>query len=231
MPQNKPLAIIAGAGPGLGMALAHKLAEENYEVIALSRSQPKEKTENPNIHFKQIDLSDKASVENATRQFVDEYGPPKVIIHNTAQLVIKPFLETQAEEFSSTWDAMMHSAVNICQATLPHMLTAGEGTIIVTGATASLRGGKNFSAFSSAKFALRGLTQSLAREFQPQGIHVAHVILDGIIDTNKSRKLHALDQARMMKAGDIAQAYWHIIQQPKSAWSHELDLRPYQESF
>ncbi len=231
MPHNKPLAIIAGAGPGLGMTMAAKLAEENYEVIALSRSQPEEKPLNPSIHFKQVDLCDKASVERTTRQFVDEYGPPKVLIHNTAQLVIKPFLETQVEEFSATWDAMMHSAINICQSTLPHMLTAGEGTVIVTGATASLRGGKNFSAFSSAKFALRGLTQSLAREFQPQGIHIAHVILDGIIDTNRSRKLHSLDPTRMMKAEDIAQAYWQIIQQPKSTWSHELDLRPSQESF
>ena len=92
------------------------------------------------------------------------------------------------------------------------------------------RGG-NFSAFASAKFALRGLTQSLAREYQPAGVHVCHVILDGIIDTFRSRTLHALDPNKMIKPQDIAETYWQIAHQPKSTWTHELDLRPGSESF
>ena len=94
-----------------------------------------------------------------------------------------------------------------------------------------MRGGARFSAFASAKFALRGLTQSLAREYQPAGVHVCHVILDGIIDTARSRDLHALDPAKMMKPEDIADAYWQLAHQPKSTWTHELDLRPSSESF
>ncbi|WP_419901993.1 SDR family NAD(P)-dependent oxidoreductase [Kiloniella sp.] len=231
MSELKPLAIIAGAGPGLGMTMATKLANENHHVLAISRSKPDQDPVNENIHFNQVDLGDRASVEEIINHSVKKFGPPKVLIHNTAQLVIKPFLDTNIEEFSVTWNSMVQTAINVCQLTIPHMLAQGEGTVIMTGATASLRGGKNFSAFSSAKFALRGLAQSLAREFQPQGIHVAHVILDGIIDTERSRERHALDPLRMMKPEDIAQAYWQLIQQPKSTWSHELDLRPYQENF
>ena len=94
-----------------------------------------------------------------------------------------------------------------------------------------MRGGANFSAFASAKFALRGLTQSLAREYQSSGIHVAHVILDGIINTAASRDRHGLDPTQMMKTTDIAEAYWQLAHQPKSTWTHELDLRPMSESF
>jgi NAD(P)-dependent dehydrogenase (short-subunit alcohol dehydrogenase family) len=111
------------------------------------------------------------------------------------------------------------------------MVDAGGGTFIVSGATASLRGGAKFSAFASAKFALRGLTQSLAREFQPAGIHVCHVILDGIIDTPRSRDLHGIDPKKMMKPTEIAETYWHLAHQPKSTWTHELDLRPASEGF
>ena len=111
------------------------------------------------------------------------------------------------------------------------MADAGGGTFIVSGATASIRGGAKFSAFASAKFALRGLTQSLAREYQPLGVHVCHAILDGIIDTAQSRDLHDLDPAKMMKPVDIAEAYWQLAHQPNSTWTHELDLRPASEGF
>lgn len=126
---------------------------------------------------------------------------------------------------------MVQSAVLLAQSVIQPMIAAGGGTFIVSGATASLRGGARFSAFASAKFALRGLSQSLAREFQPAGIHVSHVILDGIIDTPRSRGLHALDPVKMIRPVDIAESYWQLAHQPKSAWTHELDLRPATEGF
>jgi NAD(P)-dependent dehydrogenase (short-subunit alcohol dehydrogenase family) len=116
---------------------------------------------------------------------------------------------------------MVMSAIVLGQAVLPPMVRGGGGAFIVSGATASLRGSAKFGAFASAKFALRGLTQSLAREFQPAGIHVVHTILDGIIDTERSRALHGLDPSRMMNPRDLADAYWHLAHQPGSAWSHE----------
>ena len=135
------------------------------------------------------------------------------------------------EDYQRTWRSMVQSGVLLAQVTLKPMVRAGGGSFIVSGATASLRGGARFSAFASAKFALRGLTQSLAREFQPAGLHVCHTILDGIIDTERSRDLHSLDPAKMMRTEDIAEAYWQLAHQPKSTWTHELDLRPASESF
>lgn len=126
---------------------------------------------------------------------------------------------------------MVQSAVLLAQGVMQPMVRAGGGTFIVSGATASLRGGARLSAFASAKFALRGFTQSLAREYQPAGTHVAHVIIDGIIDTERSRALHSLDPKKMMDPSDIASAYLALARQPKSTWTHELDLRPASEGF
>ena len=156
---------------------------------------------------------------------------PQVLIHNTAQLDIKPFLATSVADLERAWQAMVLSAFNVFQAVLPEMVKQAKGTILVSGATASLRGGENFSAFASAKFALRGLTQSVAREYQKQGIHVAHVILDGILDTPNSRKLHSLNPSSMMSTEEVAEAYLQLIEQKPSAWTHELDLRPTNEIF
>lgn len=126
---------------------------------------------------------------------------------------------------------MVQSAVILAQSTIKPMVRSGGGVFIVSGATASLRGSAKFSAFASAKFALRGLTQSLAREYQPTGVHVIHAILDGIIDTERSRQLHSLDPSKMMKSEDIAEVYWQLAHQPRSTWTHEIDLRPSSENF
>ena len=111
------------------------------------------------------------------------------------------------------------------------MLEQGNGSILFTGATASIRAGGNFAAFASAKFALRGLAQSLAREFDPQGIHVAHVIIDGLIWGQPAKHLHKAQEGDCLKPEAIAEVYLNIIEQDSSAWTHELDLRPHSESF
>ena len=156
---------------------------------------------------------------------------PTVVVHNTAELVIKSFADTTLDDFDRCWQSMVKAAVVLAQSVMAPMVQNGGGAFIVSGATASLRGGAKFSAFSSAKFALRGLTQSLAREYQSAGIHVIHAILDGIIDTPRSRQLHSLDPAKMMNPKDIAEAYWQAAHQPTSTWTHELDLRPRSEHF
>jgi NAD(P)-dependent dehydrogenase (short-subunit alcohol dehydrogenase family) len=117
------------------------------------------------------------------------------------------------------------------RAVLPHMIARGSGAIIFTGATAGLRGGANFSAFASAKFALRGFAQSLAREFAPRGIHVAHVVLDGLIDEVQTDRRFGTSQPGRMEPQAIAQAYLDLARQDVSAWTHEMDLRPFSERF
>jgi NAD(P)-dependent dehydrogenase (short-subunit alcohol dehydrogenase family) len=230
---DNSLALVVGAGEGLGESLVTTLSESGYRVVALNRTTLREGSvsSQDNIIFKQVDVSDFASLNNTMHEIIREHGEPSVVIHNPAQLHIKPFLDTSVEDFELAWRSMVLSAVNVLHTVIPVMLQKRRGAIIVSGATGSVRGGANFSAFASAKFALRGLTQSLAREYQKQGIHIAHVILDGILDTAKSRELHTLDPAKMMSTKDVAKAYVQLIQQPKSAWTHELDLRPQSENF
>ncbi len=177
------------------------------------------------------DLASDSLAIKLIKDILKAHGTPRVLIHNPAKLYIKPFEETTEAEFSTAWQSMVLSAFSVAQEVLPKMVEAGEGSYIVSGATASLRGGARFSAFASAKFALRGLTQSLAREYQTKGIHVAHIILDGIIDTEASRELHNLPTEKMMQTDALSQMYWDIAHQPRSVWTHELDLRPSTEGF
>ena len=227
MNDHKPLAIVAGAGAGLGQALLARFEREGFEVVGLGRTKPAV----PVGTFHTLDLANVDTVPTKLAEIIDTFGTPKIVVHNTAELVIAPFNEISLGDFSRTWTSMVQTAFLLGQSTLRPMADAGGGTFIVSGATASLRGGARFAAFASAKFALRGLTQSLAREYQPQGVHVSHAILDGIIDTTRSRDLHSLDPAKMMKPEDIAEAYWQIALQPSSTWTHELDLRPASEGF
>ena len=223
---TKPLAIVAGAGPGLGQGLVKIIGQNGYMAMGLNRTVP-DRAETTLA----VDLTDQQQSKARLQDLVCTHGAPKLVVHNTAKLIISSFEDTSNDDFEAAWRSMVLSAVNVTREVLPAMVDAGGGTLIVSGATASLRGGKNFAAFSAAKAALRALTQSLAREYGPKGIHIAHVILDGIVDTRASRDLHAMDPDRMMKAEDIAMIYLAIADQPKSTWTHELDLRPMGETF
>jgi len=117
------------------------------------------------------------------------------------------------------------------QTVIPHMATRKQGAVILTGATAGLRGGANFSAFASAKFALRGLAQSLAREYGPKGVHVAHVVLDGLIEEPQTDRRFGSSSSGRMDPRSVAQAYLDLSAQPPSTWTHEMDLRPFSERF
>jgi len=153
-----------------------------------------------------------------------------VLVHNAAGFVMKPFAETTLAEFENAWRAANLSAFVVSQTVLPHMVARGTGTLIFSGATAALRGGAKFAAFASAKFAQRGLAQSLAREYGPQGIHVAHVVIDGMIDAATTDRLAGTGSQRMDPVA-IARAYLYLADQHPSAWTHELDLRPSSERF
>ena len=229
MKNSKPLCVIIGAGSGLGLSLAEQFSEQGYEVVGLNRSSVE--YSKANVFMMQLDASDSTACISVLNQIISKYGAPDVLIHNTAQLNIEPLEKTSPAMFESAWQAMVLSAFNAMSIVVPKMAQQGNGTVIVSGATASLKAGANFSAFASAKFALRGLTQSIAREYQKQGVHIAHVILDGILDTKASRALHSLAPEDMMSTNEVAEVYLQIVQQKPSAWIHELDLRPKNETF
>lgn len=225
---DKRLALVAGAGAGLGHALLRRFEQGGMQAVGLARTLP---ADDRGLDIRVCNVSDAKDAGDTIAALIQEYGPPKIVVHNPSNLVIQPFLDIDQDDFEASWRSMVLSAVILAQSVLKPMKDAGGGAFIVSGATASLRGGARFAALASAKFALRGLTQSLAREFQPVGVHVIHAILDGIIDTERSRARHGLDPDKMMKPEDIADAYWYLAHQPQSAWSHEVDLRPQTEKF
>jgi NAD(P)-dependent dehydrogenase (short-subunit alcohol dehydrogenase family) len=221
----RPLALIAGCGPGLGTQLLQTLETAGFATFGLSRASGTDPRILP------LDLCNPVAVSETIEGLIGRYGPPRVVIHNAARLHIAPFESTQATDFEQVWRDIVLSAVHLAHAVMPAMVAAGQGAFLVSGATASLRGGARFSAFASAKTGLRSLTQSLAREYGPQGVHVAHVVLDGILNTAGSRALHARAPETMMNLKDVAQAYLILAKQPKSAWTFEMDLRPMGEAF
>ncbi len=172
-------------------------------------------------------MSRPADVKAAVKRLRAELGPISVLLHNASSSAGDGLLGTTAENFESSWRIATLGGFVCAQETAPDMIAAGEGVMLFTGATSSVRGG-GWLAFSSAKFALRGLVQSLARELWPQGVHVAHVVVDGIIGPAGEAVIAGEPK---LDPDHMAEAYWHLASQHRSAWTLELDLRPAREKF
>lgn len=209
--------LIAGSSDGLGQALQARFQVGGYNVVPVSRHGK------GHVH---ADLSD----AKATAELFNSLDPSKPlagVIHNAMQFHREAFLDTTPEIFEQVWRSMTLTAVNVSQQAIPRLRSQGGGCLIFSGASGSLRAGPLFSAFSSAKFALRGLTQALAREHSADGIHVVHTILDGLIWSDKTQQRFKGAQAqRSMSVVDLAELYWQLFHQPSNVWTHELDVRP-----
>ncbi len=236
MAGSEPVAVVAGVGPGLGAALCRKLVRAGYAVVALARTDACTQTLAPELRQAggtfmsvQCDVGDTEAVDAAFAHIEREAGMVSVYIHNASQLVAMPSLELTAAAFTGAWRVTCLGALLCAQKVIPGMLRQGRGTILFTGATGALRGGAGYAAFASAKFALRGLAQSLAREFGPRGIHVAHVVIDGLIWSGQVRRGFVREQCLLPEA--IADCYLQLVNQDRSAWTQELDLRPDVEKF
>src|SRR5580765_4673690 len=231
---ERPVLLISGAGEGLAASIATTFAQSGYDVVGLARSDRAAQRLTRLVRdagatyvHAACDLTQPEQVGETLRPYVERIG---VLVHNAAAFVMKPFAETTPAEFEQAWRVANLGAFVVSQIVLPHMVARGAGTLIFTGATAALRGGAKFAAFASAKFALRGLAQALAREYGPQGVHVAHVVIDGMIDAATTDRLAGPGSQRMDPAA-IARAYLYLAGQHPSAWTHELDLRPSSERF
>ncbi|MDE1898784.1 MAG: SDR family NAD(P)-dependent oxidoreductase [Xanthomonadaceae bacterium] len=221
-----PLLLIAGYATGLGAATAARFAAAGYRVLALSRHAPD--TEIPGGLHRVLDLlADDAPAQ--LHALLARHGTPRVVLHQPG-LFRRGRPEALSEaDFVDCWRGMVLSAQRLAAVCLPAMVRAGGGSLLVAGATASLRGGAEFAAFASAKFALRGLTQALARAYQPQGVHVAHVILDGILAG--SERIAAAPDAPRLQPHAVAAVLFDLAAQGPGAWTHELDLRAAGEPF
>lgn len=232
---ERPLLLIAGIAEGLGAATARAFAEAGYDVFGIARSERAKHVVADEVarhsglytHLT-CDLTDPAVVEAALARHAARVS---VLVYNAHRLMISPFEETTVEDFEQVWRINCLAAFATSRLVLPAMAARKSGTVILSGATAGRRGGAKFSAFASSKFALRGLSQALAREFGPRGIHVAHVVLDGLIDEGQSDRRFGPASSPRMDADALASAYLQLVRQHPSAWTQELDLRPCAERF
>jgi len=240
------VALVIGAGDATGGAIARRFAKGGYTVCAtrrhLDKLQPliaQIEAQGGKAHGFASDARSEEEVVALVEQIESTIGPIEVLVFNIGANVPSSILEETARKYFKIWEmACLGGMLNGREVAKRMVAREGEhkGTIIFTGATASLRGSANFAAFAGAKHALRALAQSMARELGPRGIHVAHTIIDGAIDTefireNFPQRYALKSQDGILNPDHIAENYWMLHQQPRDAWTHELDLRPWSEKF
>ena len=240
---DRKAAIIAGAGDATGGAVAKRFARGGYVACVTRRNAERLasllaeiRAEGGEARGFGSDARDEAQVIELFSTVEREVGPVEVLVFNIGANVNFPIMEMTERVYRKVWEMAAFAGFLTGREAARVMTPRGRGTIIFTGATASLRGRSGFSAFAGAKFALRALAQSMARELGPKGIHVAHPIIDGAIDTafirdNFPSRYALKEEDGILNPEHIAEAYWQIPCQPRDAWTHELDLRPWMETF
>ena len=242
MTENKAILVI-GAGDATGGAIARRFAREGY-VACVTRRQADNlvplveaiKAAGGQAHGFGSDARKEDEMVSLVAQIERDIAPIEVAVFNIGANVRFGITETTARVYQKVWEMACFGGFLMGREAAKVMLPRGRGTIIFTGATASLRGREGFAAFAGAKHALRALAQSMARELWPKGIHVAHPVIDGAIDTEFIRsnfpERHAMkDQGGIVNPDSIAEAYWQIHRQPRDAWTHETELRPWMETW
>ncbi|SEL75884.1 Short-chain dehydrogenase [Atopomonas hussainii] len=239
--QSNKVALVIGAGDATGGAIAKRFAREGYIACITRRSVDKLQPLLDEIHAaggQAHGFASDARREEQVAELIDtierDIGPIEVYVFNIGANVPCSVLEETPRKYFKIWEMACFAAFLTAQAVAKRMVTRQRGTVLFTGATAALRGAAHFAAFAGAKHALRALAQSMARELGPQNIHVAHVVVDGAIDTDFIRTTFPAiyakkDQDGILNPEHIADNYWHLHAQPRDAWTFELDLRPWQE--
>lgn len=230
---------IVGVGPGLGAALARRFARGASDVVLMARSATSLAAVARDVEALgrraasiQVDAGDPSSVGAAFDRASAALGAPDVLIYNAGAFQRGSIVDISPEDFERCLRINCTGAFLAVQRVLPEMLTRGKGTILLTGATASLRGSAAFACLAVGKFGLRALAQSMARELGPRGVHVAHVVIDGQIDTPTIRtQFPDRSVATMLSPDAIAEVYWQLHVQDATCWTLELDVRPNTERF
>jgi len=239
---DKQVAVIAGVGVGLGKAIARRFAKAGFDTVIAARNK---KTLDQiaheigdiggAVHVVPTDLCEPDAV-SALFEEAKKIGTLDVAVFNAGPFHMQPFLDHEPQTFEDIWRINCFAGFLVGQAAARPMVLNKRGSIIFTGATASLRGGAQFAAFAAAKAGLRSLAQSMARSLGSQGVHVAHIVNDGVIDMPENWEhmrdyMESLPPEGIMKPDSIAESYFALHQQEQTAWTFELDLRPSVESF
>ena len=239
---EKPIALIIGAGDHLGAAIARRFATEGYHIVATRRRGDLDtlisevRALGSDVTALHSDARDEEQVMALIEKVESELGPMRVAVFNVGGNVRFGITETTTQVYRKVWEMCALAGFLVGREVAKKMLPREQGTIIFTGASASLRGSSGFAAFAGGKHALRALAQSMSRELGPQGIHVAHVIVDGLIE-NEATKAFLPDlfaskgENGIIQPDDLAEVYWQLHNQPKTAWTFEQDVRPYTEQW
>jgi NAD(P)-dependent dehydrogenase (short-subunit alcohol dehydrogenase family) len=245
MSSSKGACLVVGVGDGVGGAIARAFAAEGYTVCMTRRPRHLDQLEalaaeirggGGEAHAYGVDARQEVEMIALVDKIEAEVGPLEIVVFNIGANVRFGLTETTAQVFSKVWEMACFAGFLTAREAARVMAPRGRGTILFTGASASLRGKEGFSAFASAKAGLRAVAQSAARELGPKGIHVAHIVVDGAIDGVFTRSIREdvqglLDRDEILKPAEIAANYVWLHHQPRSAWTHEIDLRPWGESW
>jgi len=232
---DKPIAIVTGVGPGTGSAIVRRFAAGGFRVIALARSPDRIRAleqELPDTHAVICDVSSESEVREAVARVRNSYGPPNVLIHNAVGGGWGTFLEIEPAMLDRNFQVNVMGLLYLAREVAPDMIKAGNGAILVTGNTSSIRGKANFAGFAPTKAAQRVLSESIARDLGPRGIHVAYVLIDAVIDVPRMReRLSDAPDEFFIKPSAIADELWHLYTQDRSAWSFLTEIRPFAEKW
>lgn len=230
-----PVCLITGVGPGTGSALARRFAEGGYRVALLARTEERlaalEK-ELPNARGYRCDVSDPSQIEIVASAVERELGQPGVVIHNAVGGAFGTFREIDPQILNRNFQINTMGLLYLARRFTPAMVSSGKGAIVATGNTSALRGRPGFAGFAPTKAAQRILAESIARELGPQGVHVAYVVVDAVIDLEWTRKRYPeRPDDFFIKSRAIAEEIWHVVHQDRSAWSFNVELRPFGETW
>lgn len=232
---SQPVCVVLGVGPGNGAAIARRFAHEGYRVALLSRStnfSEKLATELGNTRAYACDAANPEAVKAAFAHIPKDLGEVDVLVYNAGSGTWGNVEEVNARDLETAWRVNVLGAFTAGREVIPAMKQRGAGSIVFIGATASRRGGAKAAAFAQAKAAQRTLAESMARHLWPAGIHVALVVIDGVVDLPRTReRMPGKPDSFFVKPEDVAATVYWLSQQPRSAWSFEVEARPFGESW
>ncbi len=235
MSGTQKTALVTGVGPGTGAAVARRLAAGGYQVAMLARTAERLKAlegEIPGAHAFAADVTDEAQLDAALEAARARLGDPELVVHNAVGGAFGGFMDIDPKVLNANFQTNVMALLHLARRTAPAMVAAGRGAIIASGNTSALRGKANFAGFAPTKAAQRILAEAMARDLGPKGVHVAYVVIDAVIDLEWTRKRwpEAPDDF-FIRPADIAEEIWHVAHQPRSAWSFNVEVRPFRETW
>ena len=235
MEKKNPVALVTGVGPGTGAAIARRFSRGGYSVAMLARNRERLtrlKDEIPNSHAYPCDVTNEAQLDTTIEAIRGELGAPKVLIHNAVGGAFGNFMEIDPKVLNQNFQVNTMALLYLARRLAPAMVAVGEGAIIASGNTSALRGKASFAGFAPTKAAQRILAESIARLVGPKGVHVAYVLIDAVIDLEWTRKRFPdAPNEFFITPAAIADEVWHVAHQDRSAWSFNVEVRPFRETW